>query len=442
MNETTTVHVIGGGLAGCEAAWQLARRGVPSLLYEMRPEKTTGAHETGLLGELVCSNSLKSDRLPTAHALLKMELERLGSLLLETAVETRVPAGSALAVDRDMFASRVTARIDGEPLIRVLREEAERIPDADPVIVATGPLTSGAMAGSLAALAGGNRLFFYDAIAPVVSGDSLDRGRLFAASRYGKGGDDYLNIPLDREEYERFVEEILSADLVPVREFEDRLFFEACLPIEEIARRGKETLSFGPFKPVGLTDPATGKRPHAAIQLRMENREGTAWNLVGCQTRMKQGEQKRLFRSLPGMERAEFLRYGSMHRNTYLCAPLLLDDHLRMKSDPRVRLAGQITGVEGYVESIATGLVAGVETALVLSDGESCVWPRETAIGSLLNHLVSSDPVGFQPSNIHFGLFPPLEHARRGRRGKRERHEAMVERARNALDGIVGRLRI
>ncbi|MBN1825792.1 MAG: methylenetetrahydrofolate--tRNA-(uracil(54)-C(5))-methyltransferase (FADH(2)-oxidizing) TrmFO [Candidatus Eisenbacteria bacterium] len=431
------VIVIGGGLAGCEASWQLAKRGVPVRLVEMRPEKTTGAHRTGLLAELVCSNSLKSDRPPTAHALLKEELKRLGSLLLETAERTRVPAGTALAVDRDRFAREVTGRIDGEPLIRIERTEAISLPEEGPVIVATGPLTSEAMAAALLRLVGENRLFFHDAIAPVLSAESLDRERLFAASRYGKGGEDYWNIPLDPEEYERFVDAILAADLHPLHACEENPFFDACLPIEEIARRGREALRFGPFKPVGLVDPATGRRPWAAIQLRRENKGGTAWNLVGCQTRMKQGEQRRIFRTLPGLARAEFLRYGSLHRNTYLRAPVILEGGIRLRAEPRIRLAGQITGVEGYVESIASGLAAGMDAAREARGGPLVTWPRETAIGSLLHYLSVSDGSGFQPTNVHFGLFPPLASAPRGRRGKKERNEAMTERARRALERVL-----
>ena len=435
--EDRTVIVIGGGLAGCEAAWQIARRGAPVRLLEMRPERTTGAHRTGLLAELVCSNSLKSDRAPTAHALLKEELRRLGSLLLEEADRTRVPAGTALAVDRDRFAHEVTARIEGEPLIGVERIEAAAVPEEGPVIVATGPLTSEAMADSLLRLAGENRLFFYDAIAPVLSAESLDRSVLFAASRYGKGGEDYWNVPLGREEYERFVDAILAAELHPLHACEENLFFDACLPIEEIARRGRDALRFGPFKPVGLIDPASGERPWAAIQLRRENDEGTAWNLVGCQTRMKRGEQKRIFRSLPGLGGAEFLRYGSLHRNTYLRSPAILEEGLRLRADRRIRLAGQITGVEGYVESIASGLAAGVDVARSLRGEAPVPWPRESAIGSLLNHLRAADPERFQPTNIHYGLFPPLTAPRRGRRGKRERNEAMTVRARLALDRLL-----
>jgi methylenetetrahydrofolate--tRNA-(uracil-5-)-methyltransferase len=424
------VTVIGGGLAGCEAAWQLARRGVPVRLYEMRPVRRTEAHETSLLAELVCSNSFKSELIPSAPALLKRELETLGSLLLRVAREASVPAGSALAVDRAIFSERTTAAIEGEPRIEIVREEVRAIPPNGPVIVATGPLTSEPLADEIARIVGEGRLFFYDAIAPVVSAESIDRSALFAASRYGKGGEDYLNVPLNDQDYEAFVDAILAADLYPLHDFEENLFFEACLPIEEIARRGRDSLRFGPMKPVGLLDPRTRKRPFAVLQLRKENREGTAWNLVGCQTRMRRGEQQRIFRALPGLARAEFLRYGSLHRNTYLCAPRVLAGGLALRADPRVRIAGQITGVEGYVESIAMGMVAALQTHRAIEGRERIEWPRESAIGSLLHFLAASDPDHFQPTNIHFGLFPPLETRVRS---KKERHARIFHRAEEAF---------
>jgi len=424
------VTIIGGGLAGCEAAWQLARRGVPVRLFEMRPARRTEAHETNRLAELVCSNSFKSELVPSAPALLKRELETLGSLLLRVARETSVPAGSALAVDRALFAERATAAIEEEPLIEVLREEVRVLPPEGSVIIATGPLTSEPLADEIVRVIGEGRLFFYDAIAPVVSDESIDRSALFAASRYGKGGEDYLNIPLNDQEYGTFVGEILAADLYPLHDFEENLFFEACLPIEEIARRGRDSVRFGPMKPVGLLDPRTGKRPFAVLQLRKENREGTAWNLVGCQTRMRRGEQERIFRALPGLAQAEFLRYGSLHRNTYLCAPRVLGEGLALRADPRVRIAGQITGVEGYVESIAMGMVAALETHRAIEGLGPIEWPRESAIGSLLHFLATSDPDCFQPTNIHFGLFPPLETRVRS---KKERHERIFRRGEGAF---------
>ncbi len=438
MKSRQTVIIIGGGLAGCEAAFQLARRGVAVRLHEMRPSRPTPAHRTDRLAELVCSNSLKSEVLPSAPALLKREMEALGSLLLRIAKETSVPAGSALAVDRDLFAARATEAIEGEPLIEIVRAEVLAVPRGEPAIVATGPLTSDALAEDLVRLVGEKRLFFYDAIAPVVSDESVDREIAFAASRYGKGGEDYLNVPFTREAYEAFVDSILEADLYPLHDFEENLFFEACLPIEEIARRGRDSLRFGPMKPVGLVDPRSGGRPYAALQLRKENREGTAWNLVGCQTRMRRGEQQRVFRSLPGLADAEFLRFGSLHRNTYLAAPRVLGPGLALRAEPTVRLAGQITGVEGYVESIAMGLVAAIETARALEGRPPALWPRETAIGSLLRYLAESDSDGFQPTNIHFGLFPPLETRVRS---KKERHEGICRRAEEALarSGLVDR---
>jgi methylenetetrahydrofolate--tRNA-(uracil-5-)-methyltransferase len=429
------VIVIGGGLAGSEAAWQLARRGVPVRLFEMRPERTTEAHRTGRLAELVCSNSFKSDVLPSAPALLKREMRALGSLVLAAGDGARVPAGTALAVDRGRFAAEITRSIEEEPLITVVRGEARSIPEEGDVIFATGPLTSEAFAESLTERVGEERLYFYDAISPVVSTESLDHDVVFAASRYGKGGgDDYLNVPLSRDGYEHLIRELSGADLYPLHEFERTMFFEACLPIEEIARRGKDSLRFGPMKPVGLEDPRTGSRPYAALQLRKENREETAYNLVGCQTRMRRGEQKRIFRSLPGLERVEFLRFGSLHRNTYLCAPKLLGPGLEIHREPRLRLAGQITGVEGYLESTATGLVAAIETARARRRLPPTDWPRATAIGALLHHLRSADPDNFQPTNIHFGLFPPVPGPRR--RGKRARNEEMVRRAEEAFEPI------
>jgi len=435
MSHTKRVTVIGGGLAGCEAAWQLARRNVDVRLFEMRPSRNTEAHQTDRLAELVCSNSFKSELLPSAPALLKGELERFDSLLLRVAREVSVPAGAALAVDRDRFAGGVTAAIDGERRIEVIRAEATAIPADKPVIIATGPLTSEPLAGAILEIVGKERLFFYDAIAPVIAAESIDREKVFAASRYGKGeGDDYWNVPLTLDEYERFVDAILAADLYPLHDFEENLFFEGCLPIEEIARRGRDSLRFGPMKPVGLVDPRTGSRPDAAIQLRKENREGTAWNLVGCQTRMRQGEQRRVFRTLPGLEKAEFLRYGSLHRNTYLCAPRVLDRRLALRAESTVRIAGQLTGVEGYVESIAMGFVAALETEREMRGAPPIPWPRETAIGSLLEYLQSADSDNFQPTNLHFGLLPPLE---KRVRPKRERQRLVLERAGAALDRLL-----
>ncbi len=401
----------------------------------MRPRRSTEAHSTGRLAELVCSNSFKSDRLPSAPAILKAELRRFGSLVLDVGDRSAVPAGSALAVDRDLFARGITARIEKEPLIEVVRDEASRLPDSGETIVATGPLTSAPLAETLGSITGAGRLYFYDAISPVVSDDSISSPPLFAASRYGKGGaGDYLNVPLDEKTYLRFVDSILAAELYPVHEFEESLFFDGCLPIEEIARRGRNTLAFGPMKPVGLIDPRTGKMPHAVIQLRRENREGTAWNLVGCQSRMRRGEQERIFRTLPGLEKAEFLRYGSLHRNTYLCSPALLEDDLTLKQAPHIRIAGQITGVEGYLESTTVGLVAGIAASRRLAGLPPLRWPDETAVGALLRHLRESDAATFQPTNIHFGLFPRLSGKKRR---KRERNEAIHARAAARLESFL-----
>ena len=354
------IHILGGGLAGSEAAWQLARRGLRVTLYEMRPPRPTPAHQTDRLAELVCSNSLKSEQESTAPWLLKEELRRLDSLLLKAAQKSRVPGGHALTVDRDIFAAEVTAAIASEPLIELRREEASSVPEDGIAIVATGPLTSDALASSIARLTGSERLFFYDSISPIVDAETVDTNIAFWESRYGKstdGTDDYLNCPLDREQYERFVDELLAAQSVPAHIAEDSVcYFEACLPIEEIARRGRDTLRFGPMKPMGLTDPRTGKRPYAVVQLRQENLRAQSFNLVGFQNHMRFGEQQRILRLIPGLERAEFLRYGQIHRNTYINAPALLTSSLQLRSRPEVFFAGQISGVEGYVESIATGL--------------------------------------------------------------------------------------
>ncbi len=438
-SENKPVTIIGGGLAGSEAAWQLAEKGIKTCLYEMRPERSTEAHETDLLGELVCSNSFKSDLLPSAPAILKSEMRQLGSLIIEAADKARVPAGSALAVDRDLFARFITKRIEGHPLITIAREEVTTLPVAGHVIIASGPLTSSALAGALAKLAGEHRLYFYDAISPVLSEESLDRNIIYAASRYGKGGgDDYLNIPLTAEEYDGMIDGMAAADLYPLHEFETSIFFDACLPIEELARRGRDTPRFGPMKPVGLPNPETGEIPHAVIQLRKENREGTSYNLVGCQTRMRQGEQKRIFRSLPGLARAEFLRYGSLHRNTYLCSPKILGSRLQFLADPRIRLAGQITGVEGYLESTAMGMVAAIETARDIRRKAPVPWPRETAFGALLRYIAEADPEDFQPTNINFGLFPRLSGKKRR---KRDRNRLVHERAIGAFEMMLSKTR-
>ncbi|HWP57226.1 MAG TPA: methylenetetrahydrofolate--tRNA-(uracil(54)-C(5))-methyltransferase (FADH(2)-oxidizing) TrmFO [Candidatus Acidoferrales bacterium] len=414
---TMRARVIGGGLAGAEAAWQLARRGVEVELYEMRPAKMTEAHKTDALAELVCSNSLKSALMHTAGGLLKEEMRRLDSLTMRAADAARVPAGSALAVDREQFSALVTAALTGLERVRIVRAEVTEIP-AGPTIVATGPLTSPALSDALAALLGAKHLYFYDAISPIVTAESIDMRVAFRASRYGEGGEDYLNLPLSRAEYERLVEAILQAETVPAHPFERAMFFEGCLPIEEMARRGKDTLAFGPMKPVGLIDPRTGKRPHAVVQLRQENREGTLYNLVGFQTKMTYPEQKRVFSQIPGLERAEFARFGSLHRNTFIDAPRHLLPTLQWRGDLRIFFAGQITGVEGYVESAATGLLAGLNVARLLSGDEPVVPPRSTALGSLLAYITDRTRRDFQPMNASFGLLPPLDTEARGRAKK------------------------
>jgi methylenetetrahydrofolate--tRNA-(uracil-5-)-methyltransferase len=440
---TTPIHILGGGLAGSEAAWQLARRGLRVTLYEMRPARPTPAHQTDRLAELVCSNSLKSEQESTAPWLLKEELRRLDSLLLNAAQQARVPGGQALTVDRDVFAAEVTAAIASEPLIELRREEAASVPEDGIAIVATGPLTSETLASSIARLTGSERLFFYDSISPIVDAETVDTNIAFWASRYGKstdGTDDYLNCPLDREQYERFVDELLAGQSVPAHIAEDSVcFFEACLPIEEIARRGRDTLRFGPMKPMGLNDPRTGKRPYAVVQLRQENLRAQSFNLVGFQNHMRFGEQQRVLRLIPGLERAEFLRFGQIHRNTYINAPALLTATLQLRSRPEVLFAGQISGVEGYVESIATGLMAGRHAA-TLAQGESPrPLPRETALGSLCHYISGADARDYQPANITFDLLPQLDDATRHRlrRDKKARHAEVCRRALEALDSYL-----
>ena len=434
------IHIIGAGLAGCEAAWQIARRGLRSVLHEMRPVRPTPAHQTDRMAELVCSNSLKSETESTAPWLLKQELRRLGSLLLDVAARARVPGGQALTVDREAFASEVTAAIAAEPLIEVRREEVTAIPVEPIVIVATGPLTSDALAKDIARLTGSERLFFYDAISPIVDADSVDTSVAFWASRYGKSVDstgDYLNCPLDREQYERFVDALLDARPVTAHIAEDRTpFFEACLPIEELARRGRDTLRFGPMKPVGLSDPRTGRRPYAAVQLRQESLRARSFNLVGFQNHMKFSDQARVLRMIPGLETAEFLRFGQIHRNTYIDAPALLSATLQLRAAPRVFFAGQISGVEGYVEAIATGLMAGVHAAALAAGNVPRALPRETALGSLCHYIAGADPAKYQPANITFDLLPALDEATRERlrHDKQARHAEVCRRALDALE--------
>lgn len=403
------VIVAGGGLAGSEAAWQLAERGVPVVLYEMRPATPTPAHKTDQLAELVCSNSLKSNSPGAASWLLKEELRRSGSLLLRLADRNAVPGGTALAVDRERFAEAVTVALGNHPLVRLERRELPEVPRDGLVLIATGPLTSDSLARSLQDLTGADNLAFYDSISPIVDAETLDHDRIFPASRYGKGGDDYLNCPLNEADYRAFYEALTSAESVEAHAFEDLKYFEACLPIEELARRGVDTLRFGPMKPVGLIDPRTGRQPYAVVQLRAENLRYSSYNLVGFQNHLKFAEQKRVLRLIPGLERAEFLRYGQMHRNTYLNGPRLLARDLSLRGLGRIFVAGQLSGVEGYVECIATGLLAGLALSARALDQPFTAPPRTTALGSLVHYVTHAEPGGYQPANISFDLLPPPE---------------------------------
>jgi methylenetetrahydrofolate--tRNA-(uracil-5-)-methyltransferase len=439
MERQASIVVIGGGLAGSEAAWQAARAGLPVTLYEMRPEARTPAHRTAWLAELVCSNSLKSNLPSSAPGLLKEELRRAGSLLMQIADRTAVPGGQALAVDREEFARQVTRAIASNSLIGVRREELTEVPRAENgqsiVIVATGPLTSEALAGDLAQLTGSHHLYFYDAISPIVDAETINYEKVYPASRYGKGGEDYLNCPLTREEYDRFYEVLRSAEEVERHPFEAVPYFEACLPIEEIARRGRDTLRFGPMKPVGLIDPRTGRMPYAVVQLRQEDLRASSYNLVGFQNHLKFGEQKRVLRLIPGLEQAEFLRFGQIHRNTYINAPALLTLTLELRHQPGILFAGQLCGTEGYIEAIGTGLMAGLHAAR-LARGECPIPPpRETALGSLVHYISSADPRNYQPANIAFDLLPALEPGERARKGdKKARRRAQCQRALRALE--------
>ncbi|MBM3785541.1 MAG: methylenetetrahydrofolate--tRNA-(uracil(54)-C(5))-methyltransferase (FADH(2)-oxidizing) TrmFO [Acidobacteria bacterium] len=435
-----SIAVLGGGLAGSEAAWQLAEAGLQVRLYEMRPARATSAHRTGSLAELVCSNSLKSESENSAPWQLKRELRALGSLLLEAAAEARVPAGHALTVDREVFANLVTGRIGAHPNIEIVREEAATIPAAGIVVIATGPLTSDALAAGIARITGRERLYFYDAISPIVEADSIDGSIAFRASRWGKsldGSDDYVNCPMNKEEYERFLAALQEASSYQPHIPEDKTpYFESCLPVEEIARRGPDTLRFGPMKPVGLTDPRTGRWPYAAVQLRAENLRADSFNLVGFQTSLRFGEQARVFRLIPGLENARFVRYGQIHRNTYINAPSCLLPTLQLRSDPRIFFAGQISGVEGYVESIATGWMAGTHAAALARGGEPRALPRATALGSLCHYITGADPENYQPANITFDLLPKLDEETRKKlkRDKAARHAEVCRRAGAALE--------
>ena len=440
------IKIIGAGLAGTEAAWQLARRRLEVDLYEMRPMRSTPAHQTGQMAELVCSNSLKSDTENTAPWLLKEEMRRAGSLLLDIAREAAVPAGHALAVDRELFAAKVTSAISGEPHIRVHREEVTWVGEHDGItIIATGPLTSDALSLEIVRLSGNGvpstpgvgvlgqseHLYFYDSISPIVEADSIDMARVYLAARYDKGTADYINCPFTREEYDRFYDALVRAESVEARDWEKLNYFEACLPIEELARRGRDTLRFGPMKPVGLRDSRTGKQPHAVVQLRRENLRADSYNIVGFQNHLKYGEQQRVFRMIPGLETARFLRYGQIHRNAYINAPSLLTTTLQMKAHPSVLFAGQICGVEGYTESIASGLMAGVHAAALAAGGKLVPPPRASAFGSLAHYITHADPKHFQPANITFDLLPPLDERVRDRA---QRHRLQCERGLREFD--------
>lgn len=428
------VIVVGGGLAGCEAAWQAARRGVAVKLYEMRPHRFSPAHQSKFLGELVCSNSLRSNMVNSGVGLLKEEMRRLDSLIIRAAEATAVPAGKALAVDRRQFADYITRVMAENELITVVRQEVEAIPEpADsPVILATGPLTSAKLSASLLRLTGAENLAFYDAIAPIVAAESLDLDVIYRKSRWDDGPGDYLNCPMNEEQYNRFVELLAAAETVPLKSFETPKYFEGCLPIEVMLERGAQTLRFGPMKPVGLPDPRTGQTPYAVVQLRAENREKSMYNLVGFQTKLTYAGQKKVFRTIPGLERAEFVRLGSIHRNTFVCAPELLEPTLQMKKRKNLFLAGQLSGVEGYVESAAMGLLAGMNAARLVRDQAPVVPPPETAHGALIHHLTATAPEHFQPSNINFGLFPPLKIKMR----KRDRGQARADQALAALESF------
>jgi methylenetetrahydrofolate--tRNA-(uracil-5-)-methyltransferase len=436
MNEPI-VSVIGAGLAGSEAAFQLARRGVRARLFEMRPLRMTEAHRTPLFAELVCSNSLRGASLDTAVGVLKEEMRRLGSLVMAAAAASAVPAGSALAVDRDQFSATITAAIEREPLIEIVREEVTSIPQG-PAIIATGPLTGAALSEALSQVIGSRHLYFYDAIAPIVTADSIDMSVAFRASRYGKGGDDYINCPMSEEEYANFVAAVLSAEKVAAHSFERAIYFEGCMPIEEMARRGPKTLAFGPMRPVGLSDPRTNRRPAAVVQLRQDDREGRLFNMVGFQTKMTYPEQRRVFRMIPGLHNAEFVRLGSLHRNTFIDSPRLLTPALNLRARPGLFVAGQMIGVEGYVESAAAGLLAAINAARMVSGQELISPPRQTALGSLVAYITDAGRADFQPMNANFGLMPELGGRIRGRAKKAE----LASRALAAIDDWITQRRL
>jgi methylenetetrahydrofolate--tRNA-(uracil-5-)-methyltransferase len=441
MNSDDFINIIGGGLAGSEAAWQAARRGLRVRLFEMRPSRTTGAHRTGALAELVCSNSLKSDVADSAPRLLKDELRAGGSLLLRLAGDAAVPAGGALAVDREKFSSLVTETLSKHPNIELRREEVAAINTEEITVIAAGPLASPSLVEAIGRFSGESDHYFFDAISPIVDGETIDYDIVFKAARYGKGGDDYVNCPMSKEEYDRFYDALVAAEKVKPHDGmsigaeDEEKFFEGCLPIEEIARRGRDTLRFGPMKPVGLVDPRTGREPYACVQLRLENLMAGAYNIVGFQCHIKYGEQKRILQLIPGLENAEFIRFGQMHRNTYICSPKLLRETLQMREHPRVLFAGQISGIEGYTEAMATGMIAGMNAARLARGLEPAAPPRESATGSLTFYLANAAAKDFQPANTTFALLPAIEpELRRQLKRKADRCRFQVERGRKAFN--------
>lgn len=430
MNEIT---IIGAGLAGCEAAWQAAKRGIKVKLYEMKPKKFSPAHHNENFAELVCSNSLRSDQLENAVGLLKEEMRILDSLIMRCADNTRVPAGGALAVDRKKFSEEVTKAIKSNPNIEVINEEVTQIPSEGVVIIASGPLTSDALAKAIKDITKDEYLYFFDAAAPIVTKDSINMDKVFRADRYTKGESDYLNCPMDEEQYNNFWNELVNAEMAEVKGFEKEVLFEGCMPVESMAKRGKQTLLFGPLKPVGIVNPKTENEPYAVVQLRQDNKEGTLFNIVGFQTHLKWGEQKRIFGMIPGLENAEFVRYGVMHRNTYINSPRMLMPTLQLKKNQKIFFAGQITGVEGYIESASNGLIAGINASNLANGNELLIFPQETAHGALCHYISSSNMGNFQPMNVNFGIFPPLKEKIRE---KREKNRRISERALKIIKNI------
>ncbi|WP_407639608.1 FADH(2)-oxidizing methylenetetrahydrofolate--tRNA-(uracil(54)-C(5))-methyltransferase TrmFO [Anaerobacillus alkalidiazotrophicus] len=430
------VNVVGAGLAGSEAAWQIAKANIPVRLFEMRPVKNTPAHHTDKFAELVCSNSLRSNALSNAVGVLKEEMRKLDSVIIQSADDCAVPAGGALAVDRHEFANLVTERVKNHPLVEVITEEVSEIPEG-PTVIATGPLTSEALSKQLKELTGEEYLYFYDAAAPIIEVDSIDREKVYLKSRYDKGDAAYLNCPMNEEEFDQFYEALISAETVPLKEFEKEIFFEGCMPIEVLAKRGKKTLLFGPMKPVGLEDPKTGKRPYAVVQLRQDNQSGTLYNIVGFQTHLKWGPQKEVLQLIPGLEQAEIVRYGVMHRNTFINSPKFLLPTYQYKGREDLFFAGQITGVEGYVESAASGLLAGMNAVRYVTGREPIVLPPETILGSMANYITTANEKNFQPMNANFGLLPPIEPRIKN---KKERYEQLATRALDTIQNFLKRL--